>query len=57
MRKSYMEKKTIELIASGYEWNCPSCEELNHEIEILEIVKCKECGKEFKVQEIYHAYS
>jgi len=39
----------IDLIASGYEWICPSCEDLNKEIAITEKVTCRGCEKTFEV--------
>jgi uncharacterized protein (DUF983 family) len=50
------EVKEVELIASGYEWTCPECEELKTEIEIKETVECKECGKQFSVADYYHCF-
>ena len=47
----------VELIASGYEWICPNCEEFNKEIEITEFVTCDKCNQEYKVQDYYHAYN
>ena len=47
-------KNTIQLIASGYEWICPECEHLNHEIEIVEVVKCQNCGEKYLVDEALH---
>jgi hypothetical protein len=32
---------TVDLIASGYEWICPHCDKLNHEIEATETVMCR----------------
>ncbi|MEJ2711000.1 MAG: hypothetical protein P8074_25550 [Anaerolineales bacterium] len=48
--------KSVELIASGYEWICPGCEIYNQEIEITGTVKCRECGEEFVVSDHEHAY-
>ena len=48
--------ESVELIASGYEWECPECEWLNLEIEITEIVTCMKCNKKFRVDNHYHAY-
>ena len=56
-----MEEETVELIASGYEWTCPHCSEdsaidvVQHEIEVVDFVTCDECGRDFKVDEAYHA--
>jgi len=46
----------VELIASGYEWECPECSMLNTEIEIKEIVMCIKCDNIFEVTDFYHAY-
>lgn len=48
--------ETVDLIASGYEWTCPKCDTLNREIAIKETVKCANCGEEFEVGEVDHAY-
>lgn len=45
----------IELIASGYDWICPNCDEMNHIIEVNEKVTCTNCKKEFEVYDYYHA--
>lgn len=45
----------VNLIASGYDWVCPVCEDLNHEIEYTETVTCK-CGKTFGANSPYHAW-
>jgi len=39
----------VELIASGYEWECPACECLNliAEYPCEQKVKCQKCGEEF----------
>ena len=50
--------QTVELIASGYEWECPECEFLNKEIEITLTVTCEHCQEKFEV-DVYgahHAY-
>lgn len=47
----------VDLIASGYEWECPECGTLNSEIEWKETVKCSECSKEFGAYEPEHAYT
>jgi len=45
----------VELIASGYEFVCPECDELNKVIEVTEIVTCLYCNTKYKVGEYYHA--
>jgi hypothetical protein len=51
------ERDSVELIASGYEFVCPYCNELNNIIEIprSNIVYCR-CGKEFDIDLPEHAY-
>ncbi len=48
---------TVDLIASGYEWICPICDKLNHEIETTEIVTCSNiaCSESFKTNPAEHA--
>lgn len=45
----------VSLIASGYEWICPKCDTLNHEIETMERVTCSDCGASWSVEDCYHA--
>lgn len=40
--------KTVDIIASGYEWICPDCDTLNRVNGLTEIVKCGCCGREFE---------
>ena len=46
--------ETVDLIVSGYEWQCVSCGMLNHEpsIETM-IVQCTECIENFRVSETW----
>jgi hypothetical protein len=41
--KEHTPLESVDLIASGYEWTCPKCDKLNHEIEFKygEKVKCR----------------
>ena len=50
--------KTVDIIASGYDWICPSCDFDNHEIEILEFFECHnaECNDRFEIGDIGDAY-
>lgn len=50
------EQQTVELVASGYEWLCPACETLNHEIEVTTQVTCNACGATFETDPPEHAY-
>ena len=45
----------VELIASGYDWDCPNCGMPNHEIELTEFVTCEKCHLDFNVTECHHA--
>lgn len=47
---------TVDMIASGYEWTCLFCESLNDVYEIGLRVRCENCGREFAVGEVHHAY-
>lgn len=35
--------KTVDCVASGYEWICPECEHLNTIIEWTQTAICSEC--------------
>jgi len=48
--------KTVDMIASGYEWDCPYCDELNTEIEIYNEVECTKCNSRYKIGDVAHAY-
>lgn len=49
--------ETVDLIASGYEWECPKCGELNKEVEVEKIVYCGKCGRAYEVNPPHHAYA
>ena len=51
------DDECVEIIAGGYEWECPRCELLNKEIEITTYVICSKCHKRFFVYDHHHAYS
>ena len=55
LHTEHIEEK-VDLIASGYEWTCPQCGEINKEIEITETVTCRYCNLKAKVADYYHAY-
>ena len=55
-RQDEWENQTVELVAAGYEWNCPACGEENKEIEIVRIAQCKACDRKFKVEDYEHAF-
>ena len=46
----------VDCVASGYEWTCPDCEEINHVIAwTYEPQKCSNCGKEVRLSFPEHA--
>uniref|UniRef100_A0A6M3JNL3 Uncharacterized protein n=1 Tax=viral metagenome TaxID=1070528 RepID=A0A6M3JNL3_9ZZZZ len=52
------ERKSVDLIARGYEWYCPHCEAYNTVVEIPKAalpVVCERCGLVFTVAEVRHA--
>lgn len=48
--------KTVDIIASGYEWICPDCEHYNTEIGFAEFVKCTCCKRVYETNPPEHAY-
>ena len=46
---------SVDLIASCYEWICPACGELNHEIEATGEVACSHCQSEYEANPPEHA--
>lgn len=48
-------KRSVDLIASGYEWKCPECGFLNKEAEVYSNVTCEKCEQVFDVNEYNHA--
>jgi hypothetical protein len=49
--------KTVDIVASGYEWVCPHCKTLNKEIEWKEDVECGKCLRWYKAAPPEHAYA
>jgi len=47
---------SVELIASGYEWNCPDCDHENTPIAIAEYVICENCKAKKEVTDFHHCY-
>jgi uncharacterized Zn-finger protein len=45
----------IDVIASGYEWLCPYCSNMNKLYEAREKAYCSGCGKLFKLASPEHA--
>jgi hypothetical protein len=56
MSKTRRPNKTVELIASGYEWTCPRCEDFQREIEAKAKVTCGKCNTEFATDAPQQAY-
>lgn len=52
------EVPEVDIIASGYEWICPVCEEYNLFMEIPkeDLVKCGSCGEIARSGTAEHAY-
>lgn len=51
-------KKTVDIIASGYEFECPKCGENNLLVAIPKYetaVGCWQCRARFAIGEVYHA--
>lgn len=53
--KEASQPETVSLIASSYEWRCPSCDTLNDEIETSESVTCQQCSAVWTVDNVDHA--
>ena len=56
-RNNYINQleESVDLIASGYEWNCPHCSHFNKEVEVGEHVACGSCSWIFVVGSVSHA--
>lgn len=48
-------KERVNIIASGYEWDCPKCETGNTEISHAAIVRCEKCGEIYYTDDPDHA--
>lgn len=51
-------RDTLDLVASGYEWLCPQCDEIQHEDIVPEAddLTCQNCGANYKKGNISHAH-
>ena len=47
---------TVDVIAKGYEWHCPTCGRFNEEIEYTAEVTCPECQTTCNASEPEHAW-
>lgn len=54
--EQHAQPEAVDLIASGYEWTCPVCNTLNHEIETQTEVTCQTCQIILGTDETHHAY-
>ena len=48
--------ESVTIIASGYDWLCPNCDDWRHEAEAYDNVTCPECGTNYDVDETNHAF-
>ena len=51
-----LSQPEVDVIASRYEWTCPSDGTLNREIGAPDTVICAKCGKRFRAATPEHAY-
>ena len=51
-------RDTVDLVASGYEWLCPQCEEVQEEPIVPETddLTCQSCGANYIKGNINHAH-
>jgi uncharacterized protein (DUF983 family) len=50
------DTNTVDIIASGYDWTCPNCDDWQSTIEVTDTVTCQECGNTYPVNDHHHAY-
>lgn len=55
LEKRINQEIKVDIIASSYEWTCPTCKKLNHEIEWKSEVTCRNCGGFFGTNDPEHA--
>ena len=48
--------KSVDVIASGYEWECPVCEKLISEVDYTEEVTCHWCKRKYITNLPEHCY-
>ena len=46
----------VDMTASGYDWICPNCGQVNQINEYQEIVICQNCQERFAANQPVHAY-
>lgn len=54
--ESVVTDESVPLIASGYEWTCLNCDQLNREIEVRQTVECVVCHHVYSTDEPDHAF-
>jgi len=54
MTLKIVEQPYTDLIASGYEWECLGCDNVNVEDIVKSFVVCTKCNREFVVREHHH---
>lgn len=50
-----MPEERVDIIASGYEWTCPHCGELNQSYEYRQQYYCSKCDRLVKTDLPEHA--
>lgn len=57
-------RETVHVVASGYDWECPSCEEEQHEESVpmdwaegIYDLTCQSCGANFTLGDVSHCYT
>jgi hypothetical protein len=51
-----LEPEPVDIIASGYEWVCPNCEDINRAIDWRETVVCRNCRRKYEASSPEHAW-
>lgn len=55
-KKLLKECEQVDMIAAGYEWNCPRCHTFHRMYETKTVVVCSKCNRVFKTNPPEHAY-
>ena len=55
-------RETVHVVASGYDWECPECDEEQHEDDVptfhdegIYDLTCQSCGANFTLGDVAHA--
>lgn len=56
-------REVVHVVASGYDWECPECDEEQHEENIpmdwaegVDDLTCQSCGANFTLGDVSHCY-